>query len=206
MAASPGVAFRLDIARLQFVTIHVPLAPPQPDTGAEQHQATDVLPVPLPARFAQLSQELAGVRALNSAALPFAAHALGHAELRVVTLKQHVGGVFKLLWQHQASCGTVIGKVKAHVSVTALPAPALEQACACGLLASLLPRGWWQLDEDRLLGCCLLQPAPDGSAQACASITLRVHVEPADKPTRLYLLVKPGGCYHIPVQSSPSLL
>ena len=190
-----ALAFTLEGASLQFFTIEVPLAPPATPTDQEdEEQADDLLPTPLPPRFAALSRALAAVRALNSAAAPFAVHAPGQEELRVVTLKPHVAGVFRMLHQRQASCGIVLRDVKSHVAVAPLPAPELGRACACGLLASLLPRGWWQLDEDRLLGTSLLEPAQDGVTQACSSLTVRVHAEPGNKQTKLYLLVRAGGC------------
>ena len=116
-------------------------------------------------------------------------------------LKSHVAAVFKLLRAQQGSLGIMVRDVKSQVSLAPLPGVELEQACAAGLLASLLAPacGWWQLDEHRLLGASLVAPSPDGQPQACGSLTLGVHVQHA-AVNRLTLLVKPGGCW--PFQGS----
>lgn len=194
MAAPSGVAISLEGAFPQFATIQANLAPQTAVNSEPLELDLHLLPAPLPPQFVALSRAVAAVRALSSAALPLAAHALGHDQLRVVTLKQHVAGIFKLLREKQAACGIVIKDVKQHVSLAPLPATELEQALTCGFIASLLPQGWWQLDETRLLGASLLEPAVDGSVQACGSITLRVQAEPAETPSKLYLLVRAGGC------------
>lgn len=188
MVSTSCVAIALEGGVPQFACIQAQLAPCPGMNELDPH----VLPPSLPPKFAALRRAVAAVRSLSSAALPFAAHAVGHDQLRAVMLKQHVAGVFRLLRQQQAACGVVIKEVKQHVSLAPLPARELEQALACGIVASLLPQGWWQLDEDRLLGTSLLEPAADGGMQACGSITLRVHAEPAENPSKLYLLVRAG--------------
>jgi hypothetical protein len=205
--AAAAVALTLEGVNLsQLASIQVPLAAGQAVWDAEQQQEDEgddpmLMPPPLPAGFAALSRALAGVRALASPALPFAVHVLGQDQLRVVMLKSHVAAVFKLLWVQQGSLGIMVRDVKSQVSLAPLPGVELEQACAAGLLASLLAPacGWWQLDEHRLLGASLVAPSPDGQPQACGSLTRGVHVQQA-AVNRLTLLVKPGGCW--PFQGS----
>lgn len=196
-----AVALTLERASLQFAAIRVPLRRPAagPALGPASHapgddpeQPPDLLPPPLPPHCAALAAALAAVCALASPALPFAAHVLSADALRVVVPKAHTAAVFKLLRAQQEALGVEVKDVKSHVSLGPLPAAELEAACGAGLAAALLHCGGWHpLGEERLLGASPLAPAPDGAAQACGALTLRVQAVPGDA-TRLRLLVKAG--------------
>lgn len=91
-----------------------------------------------------------------------------------------------------ASLGVVVGAVKDCISLAPLPADELQAAAAAGLVASLVAAGWHRLDEDRVLAASPLAPVPDGGAQACGSLTLRVRGSPGGGGGSLTLLVKAG--------------
>ena len=189
-----AVALTLQAPLAQLGRILLPLQQPCDDGGEEEEVEEDELtamPPPLPPRFARLMRALAAVRALASPALPFAACPLDGGELQVVALKQHLSALFKLLRAKQSSLGVVVSTdLQRHIQLKGVPAEEMRQACLAGLLASLQRRGWWQLNEQQLLGRSLLQPAAGGRAQACASLRLDVQLRPHGQ---LSLLVRPGG-------------
>lgn len=206
-----GVALSLEGARLQLATISAPLAQPASATPGAPLQnlgyrseepgsssQPDLLPPPLPPSFAALAAALAAVRAAATPALPFAVHVVGADQLRVVCQKARVADVFKLLRAQQSGLGISIRDVKSHVSLVPPAGEELAQACVAGLAAALQHRGWWQMDEERLLGASPLEPSSDGNVQKCASVRLRMHAAPTPEGSKearkLLLLVLPGGC------------
>lgn len=197
--APMAVAFTLEGCALQLANITLPLRAPAQgwplatDENEPPVPEGELLPPALPPGCVALNAALAGVRALVSPALPFAAHALGGDQLRVLAPRACTVEVFKLLRAQAGALGLVVGDVKQCVSVAPLQAEELAAGCAAGLVAALLHAGGWhRLDEDRLLGASPLAPAPDGATQSCASLTLRVQ---ACGPSRLRLLVQAGGCW-----------
>lgn len=193
-----AVAITLEGATLGLATISLPLAAAsqqqdQEDDAFEPEEQPDLLLAPLPPPCVRLATALAAVRALASPVLPFAVLPAGSDALRVVAPKAHTAAVFKALRAQQGALSVVVGEVKACVSLAPLPPAELETAAAAGLVAALLHRGWHQLDEDRVLGASLLEPAPDGGTQACDSLTLRVRTRPGEA-SKLTLLVKAGVC------------
>ena len=201
MADAQGVALALEGAALGLATISLPLAAAGA-AGAPAAQAEDecngppLLPAPLPPSFAALAAALAAVRALATPELPFAAVA-GDATLRVVCQRAKVADVFKLLRSKQAALGVQLRDVKSCVSLTPPGAEELSGLAGAAVAAALRAHGWWQADEERLLGANPYEPAPDGATRACESVRLSVHVEPPAEPRqppRLLLLVLPGGC------------
>ncbi|PSC72899.1 hypothetical protein C2E20_3898 [Micractinium conductrix] len=198
MADAQGVALALEGAALGLATISLPLAAAGA-AGAPAAQAEDecngppLLPAPLPPSFAALAAALAAVRALATPELPFAAVA-GDATLRVVCQRAKVADVFKLLRSKQAALGVQLRDVKSCVSLTPPGAEELSGLAGAAVAAALRAHGWWQADEERLLGANPYEPAPDGATRACESVRLSVHVEPPAEPRqppRLLLLVLP---------------
>lgn len=202
--ASKGIALCLEGAKLQLATITVPVAMgPQgaaANVGPSAHAepVPDLLPAPLPPAFATLTAALAAVRHAATNALPFVVQHAGADSLRILCQKARVGDVFRLLRAQQAALGIQVKDVKSHVSLLPPTGQDLADACAAGVAAALVARGWWLQDEHCLLGASPLEPSPDGQAVTAEWVQMQVHLSRDSKGAlALQLQVVPGGCWRI---------